>query len=312
MTDQHPEPKGYYLLRENHPIVSLILLLVLVTAGYLIFGALSIFLAFYLTDLKSTDEIMLMLEGEGGNASALKILQAGTSIGMFIIPALMLGVMERHRTTYLRHTVPVNPTLWFIVLAVMFFSTPILEQSIKLNEAMRLPEALAGLESWMKTQELKLEKLTRFFLADTSYWDLLINLIVLAVIPAIGEEFVFRGCLQNILGRWFGNPHAAVWAAAIIFSAIHLQFYGFLPRLLLGALFGYLLLWGKNIWLPVFAHFLNNAAVTASAFYVQRQGKALEEINFGDKIPMYLYIVSILITMVLIYQYRKTALTGKT
>src|SRR5690606_27732574 len=120
-------------------------------------------------------------------------------------------------------------------------------------------------------------------------------------------EFLFRGCVQGILMRWFKNPHTAIWVTAIIFSAIHLQFYGFLPRMLLGALFGYLLFWGKSIWLPVLAHFLNNAFATISAFYLKRQGKSLDELNFSEEIPDYLYLISFIVTAVLLYQYYRTA-----
>ena len=226
---------------------------------------------------------------------------------MFVIPALLFALVEKRRTRYLDFTTPVNPTLWFLVVAIMFFSAPVLDQSIKINESMRLPEALSGIENWMKAKEAELERLTALLLSDTTYWGLLINLVVVAVIPAIGEELLFRGCVQRIVTRWFRNPHAGVWITAIIFSAIHLQFYGFLPRMLLGALFGYLLVWGKNIWLPILAHFLNNGAATVSAFYLQRQGKTLDDLDFSEQIPSYLYFVSFVLTGVLLYQYYRSA-----
>lgn len=300
-----------FYLQPNHPGVSLILLLFLMILGYFVVGGLSVFIALALTDVPSMQELMATLEGEGESISALKVIQAGSSIGMFVVPAMLLRVFEGKRTTYLDHRAAVPISLWFIVLALMFFAAPIIEMSIKFNESMRLPEAFAGIEAWMQGQEQKMEKLTHLFLADTTLAGLLVNLLVIAVLPAIGEEFLFRGCLQGLMIRWCPNPHIAIWVCAIVFSAIHMQFYGFLPRMLLGALFGYLLFWGKNIWLPVFAHFLNNATATISAFYLQRQGRGLEEINFGDQIPFYVYLLSIIVTTVLLYQYRKTAQTGK-
>lgn len=302
---------GQYRLQPNHPGVSLIILLFLMALGYFVVGGISIFVALAVTDINSVSDLMATAAGLGTNVAALKIIQAGSSIGMFVLPALLLRPLERRRSTYLNHTAPVPASLWFIVLALMFFAAPIIEMSIKVNEAMRLPSGLAGVEAWMQEQEQRMEELTHLFLADTRYTGLLINLLVIAVLPAIGEEFLFRGCLQGILARWFSNPHVAIWVCAIIFSAIHMQFYGFLPRMLLGALFGYLLFWGKNIWLPIFAHFLNNAAATCSAFYLQRQGRGLDEINFGDQIPFYVYLLSIAAATVLLFQYRKTARTGK-
>src|SRR5690606_3322420 len=228
-------------------------------------------------------------------------------IGMFVFPALLMGVFEKPRYPYLDFKAPVYPQLWFIIVGIMFFSAPIFEQAIKLNERLVLPEALAGVEDWMKAKEAELERLTRMFLSDTTYWGLFMNLLVVAVIAAIGEEFLFRGCVQGILTRWFRNPHLAIWVTAIVFSAIHLQFYGFLPRMLLGALFGYLLLWGKSIWLPVLAHFINNATATIAAFYLKRQGKSLDELDFSQQVPNYLYFMSFVLTVVLLYQYHKIA-----
>ncbi|WP_353196061.1 CPBP family intramembrane glutamic endopeptidase [Parapedobacter defluvii] len=290
----------------NHPMKSLILLLLLAFSGAIILGAISVFIGLLATGVPVGDLEGALSEG-AADVDFLKIVQAGSSIGMFVLPALLLGITEKRRHTYLDFKTQVNPSLWFMVVAIMFFSAPVFEQAIKLNEQMRLPEALSGLENWMKAKESEQERLTNLLLSDTTYPGLLTSLIVVAVIAAIGEEFLFRGCVQGILTRWFKNPHTAIWLTAIIFSAIHLQFYGFLPRMLLGALFGYLLFWGKNIWLPVLAHFINNATATISAFYLKRQGKSLDELDFSQQIPNYLYFTSFVLAAVLLYQYYKIA-----
>jgi len=98
------------------------------------------------------------------------------------------------------------------------------------------------------------------------------NLFMIALIPALGEEFLFRGVLQRIFGEWFKNPHLAVWLAAILFSLAHYQFLGFMPRIILGALFGYIFLWTGNIWMPILAHFVNNT-VGVIYYYLFSQGK---------------------------------------
>ena len=99
-----------------------------------------------------------------------------------------------------------------------------------------------------------------------TFGAMLFNLFMIAVLPAIGEEFIFRGVFQKILYNLIKNNHLAVWMTAFIFSAIHLQFYGFIPRLILGLAFGYLFLWSRTIWLPVIAHFVNNAVPTIGAW----------------------------------------------
>src|SRR5690606_19896028 len=113
---------------------------------------------------------------DAANATFMKIVQAGSSIGMFFVPALLMEVVEKRRHRYLDFSAQVNPQLWFIVVGIMFFSSPIFEQAIKLNERLVLPGALSGLETWMKAKEAELEQLTRIFLADTTYWGLLVNL----------------------------------------------------------------------------------------------------------------------------------------
>jgi membrane protease YdiL (CAAX protease family) len=124
---------------------------------------------------------------------------------------------------------------------------------------MILPDFLAPVETWMKEKEESATRLTELFLSENNLLSLLANLLVIAATAAIGEEMFFRGALQRIIGKWSKNPHLIIWSVAILFSAFHLQFYGFLPRMLLGAFFGYLVYWSKNIWLPIFAHFMNNA-----------------------------------------------------
>jgi membrane protease YdiL (CAAX protease family) len=121
---------------------------------------------------------------------------------------------------------------------------------------------------------------------------LLLNVLMLAIIPALGEELVFRASLQKILGRWTGNYHLAIWLSAIIFSGIHFQFYGFFPRMFLGALFGYLLVWSGSIWLPILAHFLNNAMATVGAYVLQLEGKSIDQAFEPDPVNMPVLIAS--------------------
>lgn len=134
------------------------------------------------------------------------------------------------------------------------------------NQAVKFPEFLAPLEEWMRETEDAAAKLQERFLSGTSYLDLIINIVIMAITPAICEELLFRGVLQNQLEKWFKNAHIAVWIAAIIFSAIHFQFYGFLPRMVLGAALGYLLVYGKSLWLPIVAHCVNNSLVVIAAW----------------------------------------------
>jgi membrane protease YdiL (CAAX protease family) len=120
---------------------------------------------------------------------------------------------------------------------------------------------MAPVEQWMREQESAAEALTAQLVAGGDVLLLMSNLFVIALVAAVSEEFFFRGALQRIIGLRVRNRHTAVWLTAFLFSAFHLQFYGFLPRMLLGVFLGYLLVWSGTVWLPVLAHFVNNALV---------------------------------------------------
>jgi len=132
---------------------------------------------------------------------------------------------------------------------------------------------------------------------------LLVNLLMLAVIPAIGEEFIFRGCLQRLFNQLTKNHHIAIWLTAIIFSSIHLQFYGFIPRMLLGAMFGYLFVWSNSLWLPILGHFLNNATAVITAYVYQQQGKSLEKLDEAQAGSWPVYLISLAGTAVVLWYF---------
>jgi membrane protease YdiL (CAAX protease family) len=129
----------------------------------------------------------------------------------------------------------------------------------EINSMMDFPAGLSGVEAWMTEKEQEADLMIKSLIAAGSFGIMLLNLFTLALMPAIAEEFLFRGVFQRIFTRLFRSGHLAIWLTAFIFSAIHLQFFGFLPRFVLGLVFGYLFFWSGTLWLPVTAHFVNNA-----------------------------------------------------
>lgn len=195
----------------------------------------------------------------------MRLLQLLSSVGTFLVPALGVAwICSLTPKEYLSIGPVPNGHFLLLVLISMFLLSPTISLTGLLNKQMELPSFLAPLEEWMRRQEKIAEDLTLSLLAGKSIFTLLANLVVIALAASVTEEFLFRGALQRIFGQWFNNPHIVIWTAAFIFSAFHMQFFGFLPRLLLGAYFGYLLYWSRNIWVPVFAHFANNAFAVIS------------------------------------------------
>lgn len=311
MSQIYKNSEGFtYKYPENHPIVSIIYLLMILIVSYFVFSALGMLIGFAIYGSDMWDALPSIMTGESaGDLNFLKIFLGISSIGTFIIPPLLLKAIERNRTNYLNFSIP-NP-LWLMVIAVvvMLVSSPFLELTSNLNKQMQLPGFLSEMEEWMKMKELQMEKITENILKVSSISGLLFNLLVIAIIPAIGEELFFRGCLQPIFHRWTKNIHIAIWITAIIFSAIHVQFYGFIPRMLMGAVFGYMLYWGKSIWLPIIAHFVNNATAVIYTFVLLKQGKSFEEINNETMSNWMLYILSTALLCVLLYRFWKLSKT---
>ena len=148
----------------------------------------------------------------------------------------------------------------------LFFAIPAMNLIIEWNESITFPSSLSGLEAWLKAQEANAQSLTAEMMQMSNLAELLVMILIVGILTGIGEEFVFRGILQRLFLNKFHDPHIAVWTTAILFSAVHFQFYGFVPRMLLGAFFGYLLVWSGNIWLPVIAHALNNSLSVIGAY----------------------------------------------
>lgn len=239
------------------------------------------------------------------NIVTLKTLQFFQSLGMFILPPLLLAFLWDFKPfRYL--SADQKPKISFLLITVLlvWVASPAINLLSEWNNQIHLPVFLSDIETAMRTMEDKAEILTQKMLKADSLYVLLLNISLIAVMPALGEEFFFRGLLQKTLSDKLGK-HWAIWVTAIVFSAIHFQFYGFIPRMLMGAAFGYLLLWTGNIWYPVLAHFVNN--VTAVVYFYQKGKNAtvIDAENIGTGDTLYLGILSLVLTVLILYSVRK-------
>jgi membrane protease YdiL (CAAX protease family) len=251
---------------------------------------------------------LLLLQGIDGsqkgiafNPSLIRITQFISAVGTFLLPACFFAwLCSNQPKRYL--SIGKLPTLEVLALTFlsMFLINPAISLTGLLNQQMELPSFMEGIEHWMRTREDEAERLTLLLLSEKGIGALLANLLVVALTAGITEEFLFRGAFQRILERWTSNPHWVIWIAACLFSAFHMQFYGFLPRMLLGAYFGYLLYWSRNIWIPVFAHFTNNAfAVICMSDEQLKQNEFISgEVTTPNLLP---FIVMAVIGLVLFY-----------
>jgi membrane protease YdiL (CAAX protease family) len=300
------------LLSNIHPSGQLV-----VTAAVILFVTLVTITAGFLAAVPFTNNTLFeLMEGinmnDPGNLNLIKYMQVISHLGLFIIPSFILAWLFWGKTTeYLFLKSVPGPQPLILSALLIFVAVPFINYILELNMQMHLPESLKGLEEWMRNSEEAAGELTEAFLSVESVNGLLFNIFMVAIIPAIGEELMFRGVLMRIFHKWTLSGHFAVWITAIIFSAIHMQFFGFFPRMFLGILFGYLVLWTGSLWPAIIAHFVNNAAAVIFfyLFHHKITDGTYENLGKGNEGLVYA-IIAIIMTAALMWWIRKTSTTS--
>lgn len=188
-------------------------------------------------------------------------------IFMLVVPAVLAAVIVTRRPARLLclDTTPGVMTYIAAIAAMLLFS-PLMSVIVEWNASLHLPASMSGLEAALREMEAKAGGAVEFMLGPATAGNLVMSLLIVALMAGFSEELFFRGALQRILAGTRLSPVAALWIAAFIFSAIHMQPFGFVPRLLLGAYFGYLLVWTGSVWVPMAAHVTNNALYVAMRY----------------------------------------------
>ena len=244
------------------------------------------------------------------SVTSLKWIQFLQTTSIFLLPPLCMAYLWSERPLeWLRvkgeRLKVKGEGIWAVVL--MLVALPAINLLGYLNQQMTLPTFLEPLEQWMKISEENAKVLTEQFLNVTTFSGLIINLLLMALLPAVAEELTFRGVLMNLFEVKGKRTHLAIWCSAILFSAIHLQFYGFVPRMLMGALFGYMLVWTGSLWIPILMHFTNNAMAVLLYFVAYRAGWNMEQVDaIGTNDTLWLGVVSMVLTIVGIYAFRRS------
>ncbi|MDH5608812.1 MAG: CPBP family intramembrane metalloprotease [Cyclobacteriaceae bacterium] len=251
----------------NHPDNTMApWLLLLILVGYVLaalfalqFVGILIITPFFDFDLSMAMNALADPVNTPGARVPLLILQGITSLGAFVIVPLFVARKHLKIPVTDFFTLSREAFLPILLTVTLVFSFMVINSVvIEWNMGLTLPETLHGLESWMQSMEKNMERITRYLTAFTGFGYFSLAFLVIAVIPGIGEELLFRGLIQNLFNGAFKNPHIAIWLAAFLFGAFHFQFYGMVPRMLLGVLFGYLYYWSGHLGYAMIAHFINN------------------------------------------------------
>ena len=300
---------------ENSFAHRIFLLLIIALTGLILTYTIFLSVVFIRSGFNSVilDEHLAKLNG---NVFLLRLMQILQSFFVFIIPPFILCKIYKEKPSAFLHLQPPDFESALFAICSVVIMIPLINALVDWNAGMHLPEALHGVETWMRTSENEAEKITEQMTGGTTFMDLSVNIFIVGLLAGVGEEFFFRGLLQSLLEKVFFNHsfartgknpnwaiHVAIWTAAFIFSAIHLQFYGFIPRLLLGAWFGYLLWWSGSIWIPILAHFTNNTLSTIFVFLKNRNVTTINLDTLGSNKSGWLCIISIPLIIGCIYYF---------
>ncbi len=288
-------------------LLSLVVIL-LITFGVLILLQLAALgIAPFLFDI-TIQEIMGLMTGDfspaNGRMAMFFIQGVGSGIGFWVAAWIIYRFVDRAnlgwRVQFARFNLKGAGVVFLLTVGGMLFNAFL----VYLNSQLVLPESMSGLESWMKEMEEQLLELTKFLTDFQSTGELLMGLLVIGVFAGIGEEMFFRGLIQPKMRLYTGSGHLGVWITAIIFSAIHLQFYGFLPRVFLGAVFGYLYLYSGSLIYPIVAHILNNTITVVMVYLANR--KVIEfDLESTDTVSYPAALLGLLVLLAGIYYFKK-------
>ena len=269
--------------------VGFVLTIIFISAGTLIIGA-NLNVLTKPAELLTKNEILFI-------RYALVI----QDISFLFVPAIVIMSKIKQPGTRLNDFKAPEFKGIILVIILTLCLLPVTSFTGQINSAMHLPSWLSGVEQWIVEKEQSADNLIETLVISDTFWTMSLNLLLIALIPAIAEEMIFRGVIQKILTRLFKSGHISIIVTAFIFSSIHLQFLGFIPRFILGLIFGYLFLWGGTLWLPIASHFVNNA-IPVILTYVQ----GIEKASAAQDIPLWkqagaLPIPVIVIFVILLY-----------
>lgn len=201
---------------------------------------------------------------DSGLLTTIRGMQVIQFVCLFLLPTFICArLFSTNTKKYLGLQQPSNIVYYLVGVAVLLLAIPMTNFLGELNRNVQFP---SGLEQWLKEQEAEAAKTIRVLLSKHSIKDLLLNLICIAGLAAVGEELLFRGMVQRLLIKMFKNPWIGIVVAAFLFSAMHLQFYGFLPRFVLGILLGVVYWYSGSLWTAMLAHFIYDAALIILAY----------------------------------------------
>ena len=235
-------------------------------------------------------------------ANAARMMQMVSVLIMFFVPALVTArLLSRKPFRYLGFSEGFDVKQLLLVVAITMFCFPLVGALGELNQAIPLSKSL---RDYFQKLEDNYNSQVQAFATMRSVGEFIYSLVVMALFPAVFEETLFRGGLQQILVSWFKKPVVAIVVTSIIFSAVHISFFGFLPRFALGIVLGFIFYYSKSIWLNMVLHFINNALGISYMYYLYIHGKPVKD-AVDDNAPVWVGLPALIIVILLLRAFQK-------
>ena len=295
------------------PLIQLIIsLFVVIVAGFFL-ASLLVYIGSFIFNVSPEDMLKIPApDSDRPETLMIKYVQVSQQLALFLVPSLIVARMFKDDNySFLRTNKPPSFLILLSVVILAVLIIPVTTYAGYLNSELDLPDRLSDLENWMRTKENEAAELTSLLITSSGLLTLSVNIAVIAVIPAVSEEFLFRGVIQQLFSRTLRSGHAGIWIAAIIFSTVHLQFYGFIPRLLLGLVFGYLFYWTGNLWTSIAAHFTNNSILVVMSYISERKPVGTDMTIEKSQQMHFPYVTLILCCLILFFLWNEVRRSGK-
>ena len=227
----------------------------------------------------------------------LKIMQCLASISIFIIPTYLYSYLTKFNFNLLSP----NRQDSILAITIMILISPFINLLLEWNMLIPFPE-------WVMNFDINSDDIIKAFLKMSNLWGLILNIIILAIIPAIGEELLFRGYLQQKIGCLFGKMYISILITSFLFSIIHMDIHGLIPRFFLGIILGLLFFWSKSLWIPIIAHFTNNAQAILVSYQdfnlINTENDVFYGINTDEKTALF-SLLSVCLLLYVFYEKNK-------
>lgn len=276
------------ILKYNSNQSKILYLFLFMLAGMFLASALIMFLSGIIPQLQ-------------GSAWQYKISVLLQNVFMFLLPAYTITYWSSDNS-FENLGVKEVDNFWLntlLVLLVFLFTIPFTSLVEQWNSNISFPKNLEHIEKVLSDLENSAIQSTQALTNDKSILNLTINILLVGFLTAFAEELFFRGALQQFIEKWLVNIHLTVWITAFIFSMMHFQFFGFFPRLILGAVLGYLFVYGRNLWLPFLFHFMNNSIVLVLIHFDKSESLATKIENYPNFALWSIALSGVLLTILL-------------